>query len=260
MENQQATSVNINSALSQIKIMNKLGTSFFIMFLVGAMLPLADLGGWSNETLSLYNFAEPTLLMILAVIGTLVYFSGISRTGGRIISFLFIACVIGAIYSQLQELAESTRGMRGDNFDLKNILRGFPVKELVSVASVLLAISFIGIFGGIFSPRYKENTQLKAAITGQNIELNESETSTNPESNNATKGEFVVKIKAFVNNLITKVINIAKYAYQIIKPLINSLLDKGTDIICKQQPQLKREQVKMVLGGILVVLIYLIVF
>jgi len=260
MENQQVSTSNTSNALSHIKIMNKLGTSFFIMFLVGAMLPLADLGGWSNETLSLYNFAEPTLLMILAVIGTLVYFSGISRTGGRIISFLFIACVIGAIYSQLQEIAEATRGMRGNNFDLKNILRGFPVKELVSVASVLLVISFIGILGGIFSPRYKENKQLKAAITGQNIELNESETSTNPESNNATKSEFVIKIKAFVNNLITKVIYIAKYAYQIIKPLINSLLDKGTDIICKQQPQLKREQVKMVLGGILVVLIYFIIF
>ena len=42
--------------------------------------------------------------------------------------------------------------------------------------------------------------------------------------------------------------------------LISSLLDKGADIICSHQSQLKREQVKMILGGILAILIFLIIF
>jgi hypothetical protein len=60
--------------------------------------------------------------------------------------------------------------------------------------------------------------------------------------------------------VIIKAVGFIKYAYQIIKPLIDALLDKAADIICKQQPNLKREQVKIVLLGVLVVLIYCIIF
>lgn len=270
MENQQLVVSKTSNALSHIKIMNKLGTSFFIMFLVGAMLPLVDLGDWSKETLSLYNLAEPTLLMILAGIGALVYLSGISRAASRTVSLIFFVLVIAAILSQvydIYDLAKSAREIRGRNFEFKhfirefnNTMRGFPVKEAVSVASVLLTVSIIGIVGGIFSPRYKENKPLKAAITGKQIEFTESESSASTESNNINKGVFLIKLNSVLNTVITKIINIAKYFYQIMKPLINSLLDKGTDIICQQQPQLKRKQVKMVLGGILAVFIYFIIF
>jgi hypothetical protein len=275
MENQQLATSNSSNALDYIKIMNKLGASFFIMFLVGAILPLVDSGGFSTETISLYNLAEPMLLMLLATVGVLVYLSGISRTAGRIVSLVFIALIIIPSLSQLYDaydVFKTTSEMYGDttvDFDdfgrhVVGMAEALAIQRngqnALSLALVLLVVSFCGIVGGIFSPRYKENKQLKAAITGQQVEITESDTSADTKSNNVNEAALLVKAKTLVNSLIKKVIAMTKYAYQITKPLVNSLLDKGTDIICKQQPQLKREQVKMVLGGILVVLIYLVVF
>lgn len=279
MDNQQAANVNNNNALSHLVIMNKLGASFFIMFLVGAMLPLVDLGSFSNKTISLYNLAEPILLMVLATVGVLVYLSGISRTAGRTVSFMFIAIIIFPLLSQLYDvydLAKSAAVRRHDlggaGFEFNDVLSRLErmmkaidiraAKDLISVASVLLAASFIGIIGGISSPRYKENKQIKAAITGQQTELTETESdaSANTEVNKANKSAFLAKVKTRVNGLITKLIEIYKHVYQIVKPLIDSLLDKGADIICKQQSLLKRDQVKMLLVVILVVLISFIIF
>ena len=198
MENQQAANINNNNVLSHIVIMNKLGASFFIMFLVGAMLPLVDLGGFSNKTISLYSLAEPILLMILATVGVLVYLSGISRTAGRTVSFIFVAIVIFPLLSQLYDVYDLAKSaavrkvdLGGGGFEfsdvlsrLKRMMKGIDIrnaKDLISVGSVLLAISFIGIIGGIYSPRYKENKQIKAAITGQQTELTEAVISTETE-------------------------------------------------------------------------------
>jgi hypothetical protein len=273
METQQVVSYNKTNRLNHLKVMNKLGTTFFILFLVGAFLPLANLGGWSNETLNLYTIAEPVFLLALAVSGAVVYLTGISRLAGRAISLLFVVLVLAWFLSQLYDiydLAKSAREMRGRDFEWKHFTRSFkdmfealPIRarDLVSPASFLLALSFVGITACIFSPRYKENKQFKAAILGQALEINDSTTAVEKSETNAgEESSLVEKLKSTLSLVFTKATGLIKYVYQIIKPLIDALLDKTTDIICKQQPNLKREQVKMVLLGVLVVLIYLIIF
>lgn len=270
MENQQLVNVNRTDALSHLKLLNKLGAAFFIMFLAGVYLPLADLGSWSNETFNLYSLADPTFLMVLAVMGAVIYLSGISRVAGRAISALFVALILGWLISQLYDIydiAKTTREIRGRDFEFKHFARSFkeitgafPVsaRDMVSPAMALLAISFIGIVGCIFSPRYKENKSLKAVLLGQQIPTHESNTVTTQECNTTQSTSLVDSTKKVLSLVITKVINLIKYAYQIIKPLVNALLDKAADIICKQQPNLKREQVKLALLTIFVVLVFLI--
>ena len=273
MNSEQLTASNSRNLLEHIKIMNKLGASFFIMFIIAAVLPLVDLGAFSTETISLYSLVEPTFLMVLATVGVLVYLSGISRTAARAVSFIFVAIVVVQLLSQLYDaydLYKSVREMSGGTVKFKyfvrhisETLRGFEsLYGKPTFSLILLIVSFFGIVGGIFSPRYKENKQLKAVITGQEFELTETDISADadPKSKRVNKSEVLVKAKILVNKLIKKVIETAKYTYQIVKPLVNSLLDKGTDIVCQQQPQLKRGQVKMVLGGLLILLIYLVVF
>ena len=273
MENQQLINYNRADALNHIKVMNKLGAIFYTLFLIGAFLPLANLGGWSKETFNLYTLAEPVFLIVLAVSGAVVYLTGISRFTGRAISLLFTVLVLGWFLSQLYDiydLAKSAREIRGRDFEWKHFARSFkemigalPIRgrDLVSPASFLLALSFVGITACIFSPRYKENKQFKSAILGQPIEVSDSTSSVdNIAVNSAKASSFVTKLKSTFSLAITKAIAFIKYAYQIVKPLVNALLDKGADIICKQQPSLKREQVKMALFGVMVVLIYLIIF
>ncbi|MGB0937743.1 MAG: hypothetical protein ACPGTQ_09805 [Colwellia sp.] len=271
MENQQLVNVNRTDALSHFKLLNKLGAVFFIMFLAGVYLPLADLGGWSNETFNLYSLAEPTFLIVLAVLGVVTYLSGISRVAGRAISALFVALILGWLISQLYDiydLAKTAREMRGRDFEFKHFIRSFkeitgalPVsaRDIVSPAVALLVVSFIGIVGCIFSPRYKENKTLKATLLGQQIPADEVSSSVSQESNNTIETSSAVNNgKNLLSLIITKVVSFIKYAYQIIKPLIDALLDKAADIICKQQPNLKREQVKLALLAIFIVLIFLI--
>jgi hypothetical protein len=273
MENQQLINYNRTDAFNHFKVMNKLGSTFFILFLIGAFLPLANLDGWSKETLNLYTLAEPFFLIVLAVSGAVVYLTGVSRFTGRVISFIFVVLVFSWLLSQLYDiydLAKSAREIRGRDFEWKHFARSFKemigalpirVRDLVSPASFLLALSFVGISACIFSPRYKENKQFKAAIFEQSLEVNEStSTSDNTKTNTSEKPSFVANFKSTLSLVITKSIAFIKYVYQVVKPLVNALLDKGADIICKQQPNLKREQVKMVLLGSIIVLIYLIIF
>ena len=271
MENQQLVNVNRTEALNHLKLLNKLGAAFFIMFLAGAYLPLANLDGWSKETFNLYTLAEPTLLMVLAVLGVTIYATGISRLAGRAISLLFVVLIVGWLLSQLYDiydLAKTAREIRGRDFEFKHFARSFkdmfgalPIRarDFVSPAVALLVISFIGIVGCIFSPRYKENNSLKAVLLGQHISTDEESSSVSQESKN-TKGAVSVvdNGKNLLSLIVTKTITLIKYAYQIIKPLIEALLDKAADIICKQQPNLKREQVKLALLAIFIVLIFLI--
>ena len=278
MENKQLVSININTntntALSHFKLINKLGASFFVLFIIGSFLPLIDLGEWSNKTINLYNLASPMLLIVIAALGVVVNLTGVSRTAARILALSFVVIVMGWLLSQLYDIydmAKVAREIRGRDFEFKHFVRsikgmvqGLPIKsadDLFSVASILLIASFIGLVGCIFSPRYKENKQFKAAILGQPVEVNDS-TSTvdNTEVNTAKASSLVNNLKSTLSLVITKAIASIKYVYQIVKPLINALLDKGADIICKQQPNLKREQVKMVLLGVMIVLIYLIIF
>jgi hypothetical protein len=274
MENQQVVSYNKNNALSHFKVMNKLGATFFILFIVGAFLPLADLGGWSDETLSLYNLANPFVLLIIAALGVLVNLTGLSRTASRMVSLVFVALVVGWCLVELYELydlARTARELRGRDFEfkhftrsIKSIVQHLPISsadDLVSLASILLTVAFVGISGCIFSPRYKENKQLKAAITGQLIDENQAEaTNGKAKLENNKKSSFLNPAKAFAVLVIFKAIKAIKDIYQFIKPLINALLDKAADIICKQQPTLKREQVKIVVFVVSIVLLYLLIF
>ncbi|AAZ24132.1 hypothetical protein [Colwellia psychrerythraea] len=274
MENQQIVSYKKTNALSHFQGMNKLGTTFFILFIVGSFLPLADLGGWSNETLSLYNLANPMVLLIIAAIGVLVNLTGFSRTASRWVSLVFVALVVGWFLTQLYDiydLAKSAREIRGRDFEFKHFVRsikgmvqGLPINsadDLISLASILLTVAFVGISGCVFSPRYKENKQLKAAITGQPIDESQDEvTNIQAKLESNKKPSLVNSVKAFVVSVITKAIGAIKYIYQIIKPLVNALLDKAADIICQQQPNLKREQVKVAVFSVSVVLLYLLIF
>jgi len=273
MENQQLVSYSRSDAINHFKVMNKLGATFFILFLIGAFLPLANLDGWSKETISINTLANPTFLIILAVIGSVANLSGLSRIAARSVSLLFITLIFGWCLVQLYDiydLAKTAREIRGRDFEFKHFARSFkdmfeilPIRarDLVSPASFLLALSFVGITACIFSPRYKENKQFKAAILGQALEINDSIAAVEKSETNAGKeSSFVENIKSTLSLAIKKATGFIKYAYQITKPLVDALLDKAADIICKQQPNLKREQVKMVLLGVLVVLIYLIVF
>lgn len=278
MENQSIATFNASNALKQLKLMNKLGVSFFILFLISMSLSLVDLGEWSNETINLYNIFEPTFLMILAVIGAIVYALGINRTLSRVISFIFIALVVSTCLSQLYDIydvAKSAREARGLDFEFKHFVRAMnemikssPVHVFnnktvplnIIIVVTLLPISLIGIMGGIFSPRFKENKALNAAIIGQQFESTQLGSTTNIESDKTNKSGFTLKVKTLLNNLLVKIINVIKTIYNIVKPLINSLLNKGTEVICKQQPQLKSAQVKMVLGGLLALGIFLVIF
>ncbi len=278
MENQPIATFNASNTLKQLKLMNKLGVSFFTLFLISMSLSLVDLGEWSNETISLYNIFEPTFLMILAVIGAIVYALGINRALSRVISFIFIALIVSTCLSQLYDIydvAKSAREARGLDFEFKHFVRAMdeiikssPVHVFnnktvplnIIIVVTLLPISLIGIMGGILSPRFKENKALNAAITGQQFESTQLGSATNIESDKTNKSGFTLKVKTLLNNLLVKIINAIKTIYHIVKPLVNSLLDKGTEIICKQQPQLKPEKVKMVLGGLLALGIFLVVF
>jgi len=271
MENQQVVRYNKSNAVNQLKVMNKLGATFFILFILGVFLPLANLGGWSKETFNLYTLAEPIILIVLAVSGFVVYLTGISRLTGRVISLLFVVLVLGWLLSQLYDiydLAKTAREIRGRDFEWKHFARSFkemisvlPIRgrDLVSPASFLLALSFVGITACIFSPRYKENKQLKAAILGKPLDENNHTSIDESPSIPDNKSLLVDKLKISSSVVITKVISCLKYAYQVIKPLVDALLDKAADIICKQQPNLKRKQVKMVLLGGIFILIYLII-
>ena len=276
MENNQAVTFNANSALKHVKLMNKLGASFFILFLISMSLSLADLGEWSDKTLNLYNIFEPTFLMILAITGAIVYGLGINRTLGRVISFTFIAIVLSTFLSQVfdvLEAAKSAREARGLNFEFKHVVRALnevikpspfhmrqysPPPLNIILVMTFLPISLIGIVGGIFSPRFKENKALHSAITGKKVEI--TETSNSIESNKETKNDAILKAKTILNKLIAKVFGVIKSIYHIVKPLINSLLDKSTEFICKHQTQLKPDKVKMTLGGILTILFCIIIF
>ncbi|MCW8832313.1 MAG: hypothetical protein OQK03_03245, partial [Colwellia sp.] len=194
------------------------------------------------------------------------------------ISFIFIAIVLSTFLSQVfdvLEVAKSAREARGLNFEFKHVVRAlneviksspFHLRQYstpplnIILVMTLLPISLVGIIGGIFSPRFKENKALNAAITGKKIELSEAELSNNIEPDTETKNSVILKLKIILNNIIAKVFNAIKSIYHLVKPLVNSLLDKGTDIICSHQSQLKREQVKMILGGILAILFYFIIF
>ena len=58
----------------------------------------------------------------------------------------------------------------------------------------------------------------------------------------------------------TCVICLINYFYQIIEPLLDSILAKDTDIICEKQAKLQRKPVKMSLLAVLIFFLYLIIF
>ena len=235
MENNQTVAFNTSNALKHLKLMNKLGASFFIIFLISMSLSLADLGEWSDKTLNLYNIFEPTFLMVLAMTGAIVYGLGINRTLGRVISFIFIAIVLSTFLSQVfdvLEVAKSAREARGLNFEFKHMVRAlneviksspFHMRQYstpplnIILVMTLLPISLIGIIGGIFSPRFKENKTLNAAITGKKVEITESESSNSIEPNTGTKYDAILKAKAIFNNFIAKVFGVIKSIYHIVK-------------------------------------------
>ncbi|TMP77690.1 hypothetical protein CWB71_19275 [Pseudoalteromonas sp. S983] len=259
------------NTLTHLKLLNKLGAAFFVMFIIGAYLPLADLGGWSTENFSLYKLAEPSLLIVLAVTGTLIYASGVSRLAGRAVSFLFVILIVGWFLSQLYDIydmAKTYREVRGRPFEFKHFARSFEDvvgalniqgEDIISPASFLLVISFIGIAGCIYSPRYRENKLLKATLLGQNVPASESPLSSANENGNSNKEKTVIaKGKNLLSIIVLKAIRFIKYIYKIVKPLIEALLDKAADIICEKQPNLEREKVKWVLLAIIIVLIFMI--
>ena len=276
MEKQSTISGIFSNTSNEFKVMNKLGVTFFIMFIVGAFLPLVDLGEWSEETINLNFIANPILLIIVATIGAVVNLTGISRVAARVVSIIFIMLIIGWLLSQLYDVYDAAKEAKGRNFEFRHFTRyleksvqeitrfvpGFKdLNNFISFASILLTVSFFGVFGCMFSPRYKENLALKAAITGHSIIRTESEsTFDNTETNTSKIASFIESSKNILSRLLSKAISLIGYVYQIIKPLVNSLLEKGTDIICKQQPNLKRGHVKMTLFVILIVLLYIIIF
>ncbi|KZK67764.1 hypothetical protein A1L58_19875 [Shewanella baltica] len=268
MENQSLAGRSGASAFGNFRVMNKLGTTFFLMFLIGTFLPLTDLAGWSNETISLYSLANPKLLIFLAVIGCIVNITGINRTAARLVSLSFIVIVAGWCFAQLYDIydvAKKTAAFTGRNFDLNNlsisfedITRMIPVRgrDLVSVASILLVTSFFGIFCCIFSPRYKEIQSIN--VTDKSI--GKVKPSFNAEESQIHVNNALSKLKNILLLITVTVIGFIKYVYKVIYPLVDALLNKATDAICEKQESLKREHVKMVLLAMLVVLIYMIFF
>lgn len=277
MENQQTIQVERTGAQKNFKLMNKLGTLFFIMFLIGITIPVIDLGEWSDEVINVYNLVQPISLVALAVIGLFIFVSGVSRTAGRVTSLLFILTILISIITQLldvYDMGKSMADMTGREFEFRHFKRAlentiptvpsefrgrqFPAGAISVIA--LLVISFFGILGCVFAPRYKENKQLKAAITGQVIEADE--TSAAIQETSAVAGDstpLFAKVKDVFTVVVQKLIAAFKYAYQIIQPLVDVMLDKIADIVCEKQPQLKREQVKVVFFIIFLILIFLLI-
>lgn len=261
---------------SGFRIVNKLGGSFFILFLIGAFLPLVAAGGWSQEKISLYEYDQPLLLMFIALIGIIVYLSGISRLFARVISSVFIAVVILTILSNAYDIYEAAKILRANEFRVSYLVRsisealapysfvtkqdlGSKVQYTLSIGAVILTLSFVGIIGCIFSPRYKENKELQEKIVEENINSSVSHTSKETETGNI---DTLTTEKMLTNSLMAKLISFVKHIYSIVAPVINTLLDKCSNLICDKIPTLKpnQQKVKFGLGCILIILIYIIIF
>lgn len=101
MENQSCSDSNFLSPLYHFKVKNKLGVTFFSLFVLGAFLPLIDLSDFSDDTISLFTLASPTYLIILAVIGSIVNITGFSRLAARVVALIFITLIVGWLLSAL---------------------------------------------------------------------------------------------------------------------------------------------------------------
>ena len=278
MDNQQAITPNFQNLFNELKILNKLGASFFIMFIIGTFLPLVDLGEYVEETISLYFLTEPTILLIFAFIGCVIFISGISQTAARLISITFIVFVFGSIFSQLYDiydLAREARELRGRTFEFKHFVDALEdsmntlprnlrrLDYLVSPASVLLCISFIGIIGCMVSPRYKTNNNLRAILKGESVESIEADISSEKDASQNTKTnfhEFISKASALFKNLIVRIFEIIQLVYQVVAPLVSSLLEKSANFICEKQPHFEKQKVKMVLTILLALLVFWLIF
>lgn len=278
MDSQQAVKPKFQNPFNELKILNKLGASFFLMFIIGAYLPLVDLGEYVEETISLYFLAEPTILLILAFVGFAIFASGISQMAARLISVTFVVLVLGAIFSQLYDiydLAREARELRGRTFEFKHFVDALGASmdmvprnmrglgHLVSPASILLCVSFLGIIGCMVSPRYKINNNLKAALKGESVDSVDANFSSKGNGNqNATASfqEFTSKATGLVKSLTLKIIEIIKLVYQVVAPLVLSFLDKGATLICEKQPQFEKQKVKMVLAILLALVIIWVIF
>ncbi|WP_351011621.1 hypothetical protein [Shewanella sp. S1-58-MNA-CIBAN-0166] len=261
---------------SGFRIVNKLGGSFFILFLIGAFLPLVAAGGWSQEKISLYEYDQPLLLMFIALIGIIVYLSGISRLFARVISSVFIAVVILTILSNAYDIYEAAKILRANEFRVSYLVRsisealapysfvtkqdlGSKFQYTLSIGAVILTLSFVGITGCIFSPRYKENKELQEKIVEENINSSVSHTWKETETGNI---DSLTTEKMLTNSLMAKLISFVKHIYSIVAPVINTLLDKCSNLICDKIPTLKpnQQKVKFGVGCILIILIYIIIF
>jgi hypothetical protein len=271
MENQSCSDSNFLSPLYHFKVKNKLGVTFFSLFVLGAFLPLIDLSDFSDDTISLFTLASPTYLIILAVIGSIVNITGFSRLAARVVALIFITLIVGWLLSALFDVYQATlewgngRDVRLSHFiKVLTSMTGFMpnrVEDYVSLASVLLTVSFVGIAACIFSPRYKENVAFKAAVLGNSQITEESmSTSLDAEKRSDSSSRFIQKITLTLSLAIKKVTTFIQFIYLIIQPLVNSMLEKGTDIICKQNTALRREHVKMSLLAASIVVLYFIVF
>lgn len=268
MEEKETITVNHLNALGHFKVLNKLGTIFFILFIVSAFMPFAT--DFITDA-SLYARIQPTFLIFIALIAAVVFVTGVSRNIARGITILFIIISLFAI-SSLGEQTSQLNSLFGTG-NTSSLKAGWIIlkESIVTTADsrtattfkfspslILMLIAFLGILGCTFSPRYKENKALIAFLTSKEFmgQATMNDDSDSPSTNVAvdaqTTGEANVSIKAKLDILGQKAVVIAKNT--------DTLFDKASKTLCDKKAELNHKHVKIALYSVTALLIWLILF
>jgi hypothetical protein len=244
-----------------IKPLNKLGASFFALFLLGSFLPLFS--DFFGESISLYETVDSKFLFVLAFAGIVVFLSGVSRIVARLTAGLFIGFIVFGAIAAVWDAYDYKEGIA----ELLVLLKEFAqvgaqavANAMSPVAGISLLISFMGIACCIRAPRYKENLKLRDKLFGIKAENTASEiTLETTPSEERHKTEQALP-GSFWDVLLQKTKNIAAVIYRIGKPVLQAYLDKGTELLCKIFPNLNRDYVRHALLVILVFVVLYFVF
>jgi hypothetical protein len=177
--------------------------------------------------------------------------------------------LLSSLYD-IYDFAKEARELRGRDFEFKYFVRALgdviensPLDSLdrLPIAGFLLFLSSIGIIGCIWSPRFTENKLFYATLMGRSLSEGErKDMSKSVTENDRNTESFLIKTKQLTKSGVVTLFAFVKDIYKIIVPMIDSILDKCTNIICKQQASIDPKLVKKILIGMLLILVYLVVF
>ena len=271
MEDKETVVAHQLNALGHFKVLNKLGTVFFILFIVTAFRPFSS-GMFGIES-SLYSRVEPTFLIFLAGCAVVVFISGVSHKAARVVTVLFILVALLAI-SDLGEEASQVNSLFGSS-GTSGFKEGIAILKdgimsstnnrsttsfQFSPSLILMCISFIGIIGCIWSPRYKENKDLISSLTSKDILVKATADIDAPITNETplTNKVFNTQTESAVTSSMNEKIGALYQKVLVVAKKVDSLFNEATNKVCEKKPTLNSKHVKIALYGAAVLLIWLI--